>query len=100
MRLAGSGIFNDPNEIGVLIAAALLLGLYWLFDQRSGLLRFLWIAPLVFFLYALTLTQSRGAVLALAAGLGVFLTARFGWRTALLFGVVLLPAGALLLAAA
>jgi O-antigen ligase len=98
MRLAGSGIFHDPNEIGVLICVAFLLGLYWLFDQRSGGLRFLWAAPLVFFLYALTLTQSRGAVLALAAGLGVFLTARFGWRTALLIGVLLLPAGALVLA--
>jgi O-antigen ligase len=37
-------------------------------------------------------------VLALAAGLGVFLAARFGWRTALLLGVVLLPAGALFMA--
>jgi putative inorganic carbon (hco3(-)) transporter len=98
VRLAGSGIFNDPNELGVLISVAFLLGLYWLFDQRSGALRFLWAAPLVFFLYALTLTQSRGAVLALAAGLAVFLTARFGWRTAVLVGAILLPAAALLMA--
>jgi O-antigen ligase len=98
VRLAGSGIFNDPNEMGVLISVAFLIGLYWLFDHRSGPLRFLWAAPLILFLYALTLTQSRGAMLALAAGLGVFLTARFGWRTALLIGAVLLPAAALLLA--
>jgi O-antigen ligase len=97
VRLAGSGIFNDPNELGVLISVAFLLGLYWLFDQRSGPPRFLWVAPLVFFFYALTLTQSRGAVLALAAGLGVFLTARFGWRAALLIGVAALPVGALFL---
>ncbi len=97
-RLSGSGIFSDPNEIGVLISVAFLLGLYWLFDSRSGPLRFLWAAPLVFFLYALTLTQSRGAVLALAAGIGVFLTARFGWRTALVVGALLVPAGALFLA--
>ncbi|HBI45568.1 MAG TPA: hypothetical protein DDY78_22355 [Planctomycetales bacterium] len=45
LRLAGSGIFHDPNEIGVLVSVALLLGLYWLFDQRSGALRFLWAGP-------------------------------------------------------
>jgi O-antigen ligase len=98
VRLTGSGIFHDPNEIGVLISVAFLLGLYWLFDKGSGGLRFLWAAPLVFFLYALTLTQSRGALLALAAGLAVFLTARFGWRTALLIGAGLLPVAALFLA--
>ncbi len=98
MRLSGSGIFNDPNEIGVLIAMAFLLSLYWLFDKTSGALRVIWAAPLVFFIYALTLTQSRGAVLALATGVALFLTARFGWRAALLGCAALLPVGAYVLA--
>ena len=78
VRLAGSGIFHDPNEVGVLIAVSFLLGLYWLFDRRSGLARFLWVGPLVLCLYAMSLTQSRGALLALLGGLAVFLIARFG----------------------
>ena len=98
VRLAGSGIFHDPNEVGVLIAVSFLLGLYGLFDRRIGLVRFLWVGPLVLFLYAMSLTQSRGALLALLAGLAVFLIARFGWRAALLAGMVVAPALLLLLA--
>jgi len=98
VRLAGSGIFHDPNEVGVLIAVAFLLGLYWLFDRRTGPARLLWVGPLVLFLYAMSLTQSRGGLLALLAGLAVFLIARFGWRTALLAGAVVVPVLLLLLA--
>ena len=98
MRLCGSGIFHDPNELGVLIALSIVLALHWLSDRPSGLARFLWLAPMVLFLYAMTLTQSRGALLALAAGLAVFLVARFGWRVALLIGVLLAPAALLIFA--
>ena len=53
-RLAGSGIFHDPNEIGVLISVVFLLGLYWLFDPRFGVpLPFGY--ALVFMVYALPL---------------------------------------------
>ena len=92
VRLTGSGIFHDPNELGVLTSVIILLGLYWLFDRRSGLARLLWVGPLALCLYAMTLTQSRGALLALGAGLAVFLVARFGWRAALLAGLFLAPA--------
>ncbi len=92
VRLTGSGIFHDPNEVGVLTAVLMVLGLYWLTDRRSGSARWLWVGPLLLFLYALNLTQSRGALLALLAGLAVLLVARFGWRVATLLGVVVLPA--------
>ncbi len=88
VRLTGSGIFHDPNELGVLIAVLIVLGLYWLTDRRSGHGAVLWVGPLVLFLYAMSLTQSRGALLALLAGLAVLLVARFGWRIAALVGVV------------
>jgi O-antigen ligase len=91
MRLTGSGIFHDPNELGVLISVLIVVSLYWLTDRRSGVVRFLWFAPLGFFLYAMTLTQSRGALLALMAGLAVLLVARFGLRIALAASIVILP---------
>ncbi|HVS37519.1 MAG TPA: O-antigen ligase family protein [Gemmataceae bacterium] len=96
-RLTGSGIFHDPNELGVLIAFCFVLALYWLTDRRSGLARALWIGPLILFLYAMYLTQSRGALLAMGAGLAVFLVLRFGWRLALLASLFLAPAAVLLL---
>ena len=88
VRLAGSGIFHDPNEVGVLISRARSCSAFtgcstadpaWCGSSGS--------APLVLFLYAMSLTQSRGALLALLAGLAVFLVARFGWRAALLAGL-------------
>ena len=58
----------------------------------------MWAAPLVLCVYAISLTQSRGALLALLAGVSVLLIARYGWRTAALLGVVVVPALLFLLA--
>ena len=90
-RLQGSGIFQDPNDLCILMVVSLILGLYWLTDARSGLLRLGMIGPLMLFAYALSRTQSRGGMLALLAGLGVFMRMRFGWMQSLLLGMVLLP---------
>lgn len=98
LRLTGSGIFHDPNDLGVLISLSVLLALYWLFDRRCGPARLVWLAPLALFLYAMSLTQSRGALLALLAGLAVLLVARFGWRVAVATGLFAVPALFLFLA--
>lgn len=90
-RLQGSGIFQDPNDLCILLVISLLLALYWLTDARLGLLRLGMIFPLLLFAYALSRTQSRGGMLALLAGLGVFMRMRFGWMQSLLLGMVLLP---------
>jgi O-antigen ligase len=90
-RLRGSGIFHDPNDLCILLVISLLLALYWLTDTRSGLLRLAMIGPLLLFAYALSRTQSRGGMLALLAGLGVFMRMRFSWVQSLLLGLVLLP---------
>ncbi|HTU18079.1 MAG TPA: O-antigen ligase family protein [Gemmataceae bacterium] len=91
LRLQGSGIFQDPNDLCILMVISLLLGLYWLTDVRSGLLRLGMVGPLLLFAYALSRTQSRGGMLALLAGLGAFMRMRFGWVQSLLLGMVLLP---------
>jgi O-antigen ligase len=90
-RLQGSGIFQDPNDLCILLVISLLLSLYWLNDVRSGFLRLAMIGPLLLFAYALSRTQSRGGMLALLAGLGVFMRMRFGWVRSLLLGMVLVP---------
>ena len=46
------------------------------------LLRLAMLGPLVLFAYAMARTQSRGGMLALLAGLGLFMRTRFGWRIA------------------
>lgn len=91
-RLQGTGIFFDPNELGVMLTAMVPLALYFLVADRNHLRRGLWLACLLLFGYAIYLTHSRGALLALLAGLGVCAWARFGWQRTLLLGSLGLPA--------
>jgi O-antigen ligase len=90
-RLQASGIFQDPNELCVMLAAAVPLVLYRLTDPAASVLRLLWVGPLGLFLYAIYKTYSRGGLLALLGGLGILLIVRYGWRVAVALGAVGLP---------
>jgi hypothetical protein len=90
-RLQGSGIFHDPNEFCLMLAAAMPLALYLMSNRTAGMLRFLWLAPLGLFLYGVSLTHSRGGFLAVLAGLGTVALARFGWRRFIVIAVLGLP---------
>lgn len=91
-RLRGPGIFNDPNDLGQLLAVAVIVCLYGFGERGLGILAWLWGLPLAVLGYGLLLTQSRGAFLALLGGLMAFLFARFGWRRTLLLGLLGVPA--------
>jgi putative inorganic carbon (HCO3(-)) transporter len=81
-RLCGPGIFHDPNDLSVILALGVLLGLYWLGERRQGGLRWAWLLPVGMFGYAIVLTHSRGGLLALLAGLVTLLYSRFsGWKS-------------------
>jgi hypothetical protein len=90
MRMCGVGIFNDPNELCLLLAVGVILALYLLGDKRSGLVRYVCAVPLVAFALAIPLTQSRGGLLAVLAGLSVLAFDRLGAkRGTLIMGVML-----------
>ena len=76
-RLCGTGLFNDPNDLGLILVAGVPICLFWLLRRQGGLKRFLWIAPLLIFLYALILTQSRGSFLSFLVALAVLFWLRF-----------------------
>src|SRR5207247_6773790 len=59
-RLCSTGIFNDPNDLCLILVTAMTVCLSQLGAGRSWLLRALWLAPLALFGYALSLTHSRG----------------------------------------
>src|SRR5262249_4539775 len=88
-RLRGTGLYRDPNDICLLLSMGLFIALYSLTDAAQGALRLLWIAPAGFFLYALSLTASRGGMLNMVAGFFALFYARFGWRGTLMLGVPL-----------
>jgi O-antigen ligase len=92
-RMYGPGIFQDPNDVCVLITAATMLLLAPLGDKRGGTTRWLlWLPVLAVFAYGFYLTRSRGGLLALLAGIAVTAAMRWGWRRAVLICGLLAPA--------
>jgi hypothetical protein len=91
LRLCGTGIFHDPNDVSLLLVVAICICAYFSGDKGLGRLRFGWIFPIALFGYAIMLTYSRGGLLALFGAIGVGFIARFGWTRALLIGSVIVP---------
>lgn len=90
-RMCGTGLFNDPNDLGLLLVTGILIALYGMVAAGAGLRRLLWGGALLLFGYALFLTHSRGSFLALLAGLGTLFQARYGWKRTVLAGAAGLP---------
>jgi O-antigen ligase len=90
-RLQGTGIFQDPNELCVMLSSLLPACLYFLITDRNVFLRVLVVPLMPLFLYAVFLTQSRGGFIAFAGGMGTLVWMRFGWKRAAMIGAVGLP---------
>jgi O-antigen ligase len=87
-RIQYVGIFNDPNDLGLLFVIALPMALF--LASRGGLLglrRLFWWTCAGLLLYGIYLTSSRGAVLAVIAVLGVWVWRRRGAFSAMILGV-------------
>jgi putative inorganic carbon (hco3(-)) transporter len=87
-RIQYVGIFNDPNDLGLLFVAAVPFAFYLSGRSRGmmGLGRLFWIAMAGLLLYGTYLTNSRGAMLAIAAAFGFWLWRRRGLLVAALVG--------------
>ena len=86
VRLGSTGLFQDPNDMCLMLVMAMTICLYQIVERR----RFYWALPLAFFGHAMTLTHSRGGFLGLLAALVVLMLARFG-KKALPLGLLVLP---------
>lgn len=90
-RIQYVGIFNDPNDLGMLFVMCLPMALY--LSTRGGLLgfnRLFWWAVMVVLVWGCYLTNSRGTLLALVAVLGVYVWQKRGMFTAGIMGAVAL----------
>lgn len=87
-RMRGLGIFNDPNDVALLIVVTSIISAYFLSDRTLGAVRGFWIAPLALMAAALYCTQSRGGVLAAGVAATVWLAARCGGHVAVGLGVL------------
>jgi hypothetical protein len=88
LRMRGTGIFGDPNDISLVIVATGVLSTYFLLEKAKGTSRILWLAPLSLMMLALLLTRSRGGLLAAGVAALTMATCRYGRRAAILVGVV------------
>jgi O-antigen ligase len=90
-RIQYVGIFNDPNDLGMLFVMCLPMAFY--LSSRGGWLglkRLFWWTAIVLLVWGCYLTNSRGTLLALVAMLGVYV-----WRTRGVVMAALMGVGAL-----
>ncbi|MDB5349294.1 MAG: hypothetical protein JWN86_541 [Planctomycetota bacterium] len=90
-RLASTGIYGDPNDLCLILLVGMVISLFRFNQPDLGLLRFVWVGPLVLFGYALSLTHSRGGFLGLLAGVTTLLWARFGIKKMIPLAALALP---------
>lgn len=89
-RICSTGIFNDPNDLCLVLVFGCLCCAYRALTG-AGALRWLWLAPIAPFMDTLVLTQSRGGMLGLLAGVAAYLVVRYGGRRAAPLVMICLP---------
>jgi hypothetical protein len=88
-RLVSTGIFNDPNDLCLILGMGILACIYLATTGSAAIiLRLLWLLPIPFFVYALLETHSRGGLLGVLAGVGAYLYSRYGGARSLPLAIV------------
>lgn len=87
-RMRGTGIFQDPNDLAMVICATGVICLYFLLDPSASKLRLLWSIPMLILLIGLLSTKSRGGLLACGVAGLTWLSVRYGGRVAMMAAVV------------
>lgn len=91
-RIRGTGIFQDPNDFGLILVMGLVFCFSFLTKPRTGWVRYAWLAPTGVLLAALAMTHSRGALLSLICAVSTALCYFRGGK----YGVLALPGLSLL----
>ena len=87
-RMRGTGIFEDPNDISLLIVASTILCFYFFNDSSFSVLRWLWILPIIILMIGLMCTRSRGGVLSGGAAFLTYILLRYGRGWSVLAGAL------------
>lgn len=86
-RIQYVGIFNDPNDLGLLFAATLPMAVF-LGRRGAGAMRPVWLVAVLLLLYGTYLTNSRGAMLAVLVIIGCYIWYRKGIVLAGILGII------------
>jgi hypothetical protein len=90
-RICSTGIFNDPNDLAMILVVGMVFSAHRLTDSRFGALSMFWLVPIGLFGYAFALTHSRGGMLALISAVLAFTVARYSWKRAAVLGLLIVP---------
>lgn len=89
-RITWLGFFNDPNDLGMYFV--MLIPLVFYMSRRAlKVFRPLFYLFVVFLMYGIYLTNSRGTLLGFLAICGLWLLFRYGWFKSAVVGVTALP---------
>lgn len=91
-RITYVGLFNDPNDLGVLFTLAIALAIHLLQEAGTRLGRITIGAALGWLAYGVMLTNSRGTLLACLAVVGYHVYGRYGARAVMVGATLALPA--------
>ena len=97
-RVTWVGIFNDPNDLGLLLLVAVPMLVMRATLARGSLARYFWYLLAGLHVYGIWLTQSRGALLSLLLLAGIAFWRRYGLGRSLLLALLLSPLLLLMLA--
>ena len=87
-RMRGTGLFQDPNDLSLLIVSSSIVCTYFLQDRKLGAYRFLLLGPLAILAIGLLCTGSRGGLLAAGVGVLIWTVCRYGQRAAIVAGLL------------
>jgi hypothetical protein len=90
-RITYSGIFNDPNDIGLLLVMSIALSLFHFRTQERRLWRLLFLVAFGWLLYGVYLTDSRGTMLATMTVLGLEAWRAYGKFAMITAGSIAVP---------
>jgi putative inorganic carbon (hco3(-)) transporter len=90
-RLVSTGIFNDPNDLCLVLTLGVLSCFYLATSSSMGTFGFVWLLPISLFFYAMTLTQSKGGFLGMMAAVGAWLLGKYGSIRSLVIATACLP---------
>lgn len=90
-RITYSGIFNDPNDIGLLLVMSIALSLFHFRTQERRIWRLLFLLAFAWLLYGVYLTDSRGTMLATMAVLGLEAWRAYGKVAVITAGSIAVP---------
>lgn len=78
-RAVGSGVFNDPNDLCLMLGLGILSCVYCITSGVGGVLgRIFWLINIPLFIVTLLETHSRGGLLGVLAGISGYLFSRYG----------------------